>query len=254
LDQALTFYFAIAEAEIRKQNPSYIAPTIHEFYYAVSRLSNAIQKTTKQVSTALKQSPTKSSKIKTIHVPVRQLGGDISESMKLMIAYSLNGVVGAAIGRFDTPCDQIMSYISIVLIAVTAFTFVQAIFDELPFWQLLTRPSLIKQINWENVMKNPKYANSIADPVNFFLRKYCTFFMNEMDGAVNSIQSGVSNLLKTQFPTIEDENVTVSTLGSACTFAVRKVFASVHYELFITRPVAFLLQTLGMVSCLAYLQ
>ncbi len=98
LEDVLTFFFNAGAHEIRKKEPSYVAPTAAEFLHELKSTLNS----------------TKSFR-----------GGSNENNLELF----MTKLVGASVGTFDTSCNTLLSYFAIVVWASFFYTLAVSYFQ-----------------------------------------------------------------------------------------------------------------------------
>lgn len=148
----------------------------------------------------------------------------------------MRAIGGLVIGTFDSPCNKVMSFISVGLYSVMVFQFVKAWYDNNDFW---------------TAAADPRLSDSISDPVQYIIRhadprlhSYQQQFFEQFKSYVTTCLQEVQQQLHIQ------DNIGIAEYGAtAVVLALRKAFydSTLYYRM-ITQPIACVLSPF-MSSC-----
>lgn len=139
----------------------------------------------------------------------------------------LKAVLGMVIGRFDTPCDRILSNLTFVLYCITITTLVK---------------SYNKHGNINDAMADEEYAHSLADPVQY------AFYYNFR--AIYNFQEQLFSVFRDYLQkALSMIQVPAGISASSLTALIRAaIYNRQLYNTFIVKPISCILKPV-IVSC-----
>jgi hypothetical protein len=228
MKDALAFFFSIVEPEIIKVHPSYISPTVEEFVYELKKLNRDLAAEMAMGKMKGKATTRKQTRPAAL---TRQSGGVLNEH----IQWLLERTVGGLIGRFDTTCAKLLSFISTTLWAMWGY-----------------------KIASDNVSPLPGADTAVmmSDPAGTINRTTCSFLREHIDSlnTLGSVFDESLYSLNAHVNGIYEENPAFHTrlyvLAASNIMPILKTLLNMPtYKLFIVAPISCLLERLGVESC-----
>lgn len=217
---AIDHLFVFAASKQSSPSPP---PSAEEFLAEVEMLVASLRKTKTKTSKSKSKSKT---------------SGGASARHSRMDAF-LQGILGTAVGTFDTPCNRVMSYISIALYAVMFYSLAEAAQEV-----SMLSPQLGCMEVLSRAQAHPTYTQAIHTPTRWFFRRYLPALESKINTSIADIQHLLSERV-TAYGNVCDASILVSLTYSG----LQAFFTSVSYMILITQPIACLLYRAGMVSC-----
>ncbi len=168
-------------------------------------------------------------------------GGASQTNLDALLQY----ILGAAVGRFDTPCNRVMSYISIALYAVMLYSLSEA---SMEIHVLKPQASCLEVIT--EAMGPPTYTEAIHTPTRWFLRHYFPAIESGTNALISNLQNQFDVLANQNNGVLRSMNICrPSQIGGITYMGLQSLFTSLTYRAMIINPVACLLYRAGMTSC-----
>ena len=133
----------------------------------------------------------------------------------------LNVVLTTVVGKFDTPCNKILSNLAFVLYCIMISTFLKA---------------YNKHGNLEGAVNDEEFTHSLADPIKYVLYYNFKFLYNIQDQIFSTFRTCVQRVLETlQIP--------ADSTASFIVIAIRSTLYNPQlYKTFIVKPIACILK------------
>jgi hypothetical protein len=110
-------------------------------------------------------------------------GGASSATAPRRMDAFLQRILGAAVGTFDTPCNRVMSYISIALYAVMFHSFAEAAQEVSMLSPQLSCTEVLGE-----ALAHPTYTQAIHTPTRWFFRRYFPALESNTNAFITNIQ------------------------------------------------------------------
>lgn len=227
---ALEFLFALTEQVDKKPSPS-----VEEFMAS----AKAIFKGHAQHRKTLKGTHRKTS-------TRRIQGGAVPRRIERFLERMLETQ-----GSLDTPCNAFFAHLNVVLLAVTIYTYTAAVIEVYP--SMSPPPESLSAVLGVAAAAagRPVFVNSFADPVRWFVVQTVPHIQSQIDQVYVVLQQMFQFLIETMSSAhITSESYTAFAIGSAILFYLRqRMVAPFVFRHAVHRPLACVLEALGVVSC-----
>jgi len=226
LKRAIHMLFQLKGKEYQKEHPDFLIPTADEFFDFADTVNADLKRDSKKTTRAK-------------NTRMRQNGGaDLTE----FLSFLLQSVIGPS----DTPCERFFACIVVVLYAVMTYVFVEQSLLIYAVTPLKPVVDIAKE-----VLATPAFANSIADPIRWFLANHLPVVVRGKDAIKDLCIEYLRRFLFPMVPSFmsgvgaTSESLSTMVISAADMFLVNPRI----YNHFFKRPLACMLLAEGFVSC-----